>query len=75
MIIAAKAEAEAVIIAAKAEAEALKIAAEAEAEANRQIAESITDAILEKMYYDAWNGELPKVVGSGEYILPTDIFE
>ena len=71
----AEAEAEAVIIAAKAEAEALKIAAEAEAEANHQIAESITDAILEKMYYDAWNGELPNVVGNGEYILPTDIFE
>lgn len=71
----AEAEAEAVIIAARAEAEALKIAAEAEAEANRQIADSITDAILEKMYYDAWNGELPKVVGSGEYILPTDILD
>lgn len=71
----AEAEAEAVIIAARAEAEALKIAAEAEAEANRQIAESITDAILEKMYYDTWNGELPKVVGDGEYILPSDILE
>ena len=63
------------IIAAKAEAEALKIAAEAEAEANRQIAESITDAILEKMYYDAWNGELPKVVGDGEYILPSNVLK
>jgi hypothetical protein len=71
----AEAEAEAVIIAAKAEAEALKIAAEAEAEANRKIAESITDAILEKMYYDTWNGELPKVVGNGEYILPSDILD
>lgn len=71
----AEAEAEAVIISAKAEAEALKIAAEAEAEANRNIAESITDSILEKMYYDTWNGELPKVVGTGEYILPTEYLE
>ncbi len=69
----AEAEAEAVIIAARAKAEALKIASEAEAEANQKIAESLTDAILSKMYYDAWNGELPKVIGSGEYILPSDI--
>jgi hypothetical protein len=69
----AEAEAEAVIIAAKAEAEALKIAAEAEAEANQKIANSLTDTILDKMYYDAWDGKLPAVVGNGEYILPTDI--
>ena len=69
----AEAEAEAVIIAARAEAEALKIAAEAEAEANRKIAESLTDTILDKMYYDAWDGKLPTVVGNGEYILPSDI--
>lgn len=70
----AEAEAEAIIIAAKAEAEALKIASEAEAEANQKIAESLTDPILEKMYYDTWNGQLPTVIGSGDYILPSDIF-
>lgn len=69
----AQAEADAIIIAAKAEAEALKIASEAEAEANRKIAESLTDEIIQKMYYDAWNGELPTVVGGGDYILPSEV--
>lgn len=69
----AEAEAEAVIIAAKGEAEALTIAAEAEAEANRKIAESLTEDIIRKNMVDAWNGEMPVVVGSGDYILPTDL--
>lgn len=69
----AEAEAEALIIAARAEAEALRIAAEAEAEANKKISESLTQLILEKMYYDAWDGKLPTVMGNGEYILPSDI--
>lgn len=75
---AAKAElkkAEAQIEIAKAEAEAIRVAAEAEAEANRKIAESLTPDILSKMYFDTWNGELPKVVSDGEYILPSDILE
>ena len=75
---AAKAElkkAEAQIEIAKAEAEAKRIAAEAEAEANKKLAESLTADILQKLYLDAWNGELPKVVGDGEYILPSDILE
>ena len=69
----AEAEAEAIIIAARAEAEALRIAAEAEAEANAKIAASLTPEIIQKMYYDAWDGKLPTVVGNGEYILPSDI--
>lgn len=76
----AKAEAEAKLKAAQAEidiakakAEALKISAEAEAEANRIIEESITDKIIEKIYADKWNGELPTVMGNGEYILPAGI--
>lgn len=60
---------------AKAEAEALKIAAEAEAEANRIIDESITDKILEKLLIDSWDGELPVVVGDGDYILPSDLLD
>ena len=60
---------------AKAKAEALKIEADAEAEANKKIAESITDALIEKIMAEAWNGELPKIVGSEEYILPSDILE
>ncbi len=60
---------------AKAEAEALKIAAEAEAAANKIISDSLTQQIIDKMLVDNWNGELPTVVGSGDYILPSDIFE
>ena len=79
----AEAEAEAKLKAAQAEieiakarAEALKIEAEAEAEANKTIAESLTDEILNKMLAEAWNGELPDVVGSdGKYILPSDILK
>lgn len=66
-------EAQAEIDIAKAKAEALKIAAEAEAEANKIIDESITDKIIEKLLIDAWDGKMPVVVGSGEYILPNDI--
>ena len=67
--------AEAEIEIAKAKAEALKIEAQAQAEANDIIANSITKEILEKMYYDVWDGKLPIVVGDGEYILPSDILE
>jgi regulator of protease activity HflC (stomatin/prohibitin superfamily) len=67
--------AEAEIEIAKAKAEALKIEAQAQAEANDIIANSITKEILEKMYYDVWDGKLPIVVGDGEYILPSDILQ
>lgn len=67
--------AEANIKIAEAEAQAQLIRAEAEAEANRIIAESITQEILDKIYAEAWNGELPKVVGSGEIILPSDLIK
>ena len=59
---------------AKAQAEAKKIAAEAEAEANTIISESLNEDIINKILADRWNGELPDVVGSGDYILPSDIF-
>lgn len=68
-------EAQAEIDIATAKAEALKIAADAEAEANRIIAESLTPDILSKILADKWDGKMPTVVGNGEYILPTDIFE
>ena len=51
-------------IQAQAEAEAQLIAAEAEAEANRKISESLTSALLDKIKYEAWNGELPQVQGN-----------
>ena len=55
----AEAEAQAMVIAAQAQAEALLIAANAEAEANAKIAASLTPEIIQKMYYDAWDGKLP----------------
>ena len=48
---------------ADAEAYELKVKAEAEAEANRLISESLNEKILEKMYYDNWDGKLPTVMG------------
>lgn len=69
------AQAQAEIEIAKAQAEAKKIAAEAEAEANKIITESLTEQIIEKILADAWNGELPDVVGNGEYILPSDMLQ
>ena len=56
-------QAEKVIVEAEAEAEALRIAAEAEAEANKKIASSLTPELIEKIKYEQWNGELPKVSG------------
>jgi regulator of protease activity HflC (stomatin/prohibitin superfamily) len=67
--IAVEAEANAKKIAADAEAYEIRIRAEAEAEANEKLASSLTDKIIEKMYYDKWNGELPMVVGSENNLL------
>lgn len=67
--------AEANIKIAEAEAQAQLIKANAEAEANRIISESITKEILDKIYAEAWDGQLPDVVGNGEYILPSDIIK
>ena len=71
----AEAEAQAMVIAAQAQADALLIAANAEAEANAKIAASLTPEIIQKMYYDAWDGKLPTVVGDGEYILPSEVIK
>ena len=56
-------------IQAEGEAEAIKIKAEAQAEANRKIADSLTPDLLEKMKYEKWNGEVPKVQGNGSTII------
>lgn len=66
-------EAEAQIEIEKAKAESLKIQAEAEAEANKIITESITQDLIDKILADNWNGELPDVIGNGEFILPPEI--
>lgn len=62
-------QAEQAKIKAEGEAEAKKIAAEAEAEANRRIAESLTPELIEKIKYEAWDGKLPTVQGSGMPII------
>lgn len=65
----AQAEADALLISAQAEADALLISAQAEAEGNRAIAESLSDELIQKFYYDTWDGKLPSVVGSESTIL------
>lgn len=55
--------AEKAIIEANAKAEAVRIAAEAEAEANKMVAASLTPELIEKIKYEQWNGEMPKVSG------------
>jgi len=62
-LIETQAAAEAKLIETEAEAKAKLIQAEAEAEANRTVAESLTQEILNKMYYDKWDGDLPNVYG------------
>lgn len=64
-------ENEANIAKAEAEAQAILIEAEAQAEANRKLSESLTSTILEKMYYEKWNGELPYVYGDSSAIINT----
>jgi hypothetical protein len=60
---------EANIAKAEAEAKAKVLTAEAEAEANRKLAESLTANVLEKMYYDKWDGKLPEVYGADNAIV------
>lgn len=62
-------QAEQAKIKAQGDAEAKKIAADAEAEANKKIAESLTPELINKIKYEAWNGQLPSVQGAGEPII------
>jgi regulator of protease activity HflC (stomatin/prohibitin superfamily) len=65
-----EAEAQAAVKKTQAEAEAyeIKIKAEAEAEANKLLTQSITQALIDYKYYEAWDGELPTVVGADTVI-------
>lgn len=65
----AQANADAQVIAAQGQADSLVIQAQAEAEANELLSKSLTDKILEKMYYDNWNGILPSVVGNESVVV------
>lgn len=62
-------EAEQAKIKAEGQAEATRIKAEAEAESNRKIADSLTPELIEKQKIDKWNGDVPKVQGSGATIV------
>ena len=64
----AKIQAEKDLEVARISAEAMQVAAEAEAKANREIASSLTPELIEKMKYEAWNGELPTVTGGSSII-------
>lgn len=68
-IIEENAKAEAMRINAEAEAEAMRIKAEAEADANKMIAASLTPSLIEKIKYEQWNGQLPKVTGNSASIV------
>jgi regulator of protease activity HflC (stomatin/prohibitin superfamily) len=65
-----EAEAQAAVKKTQAEAEAyeIKIKAEAEAEANKLLTQSITQALIDYKYYEAWDGKLPTVVGTDTII-------
>lgn len=68
-IIEENAKADAMRINAEAEAEAMRIKAEAEADANKMVAGSLTPSLIEKIKYEQWNGQLPKVTGNSASIV------
>ena len=54
---------------AEAQAEAVKIKAQGDAEANKLLNDSLTDKVIENKKIEKWNGELPRVSGSGGTII------
>lgn len=68
----AETEADQKRIEAKAEADAEVIRAQGEAEAYQKINSSLTGAVLQKMYYEKWNGILPGVIGSDSIVVMPD---
>lgn len=68
----AETEADQKRIEAKAAADAEVIRAQGEAEAYQKINESLTGSVLQKMYYEKWNGILPSVVGSDSIVVMPD---
>lgn len=51
---------------AEADAKAKIVEAEAEAKANELLEKTLTDKILQEMYIEKWNGELPQVVAGND---------
>lgn len=68
-IIEAQAAADAAKIAADTEAYQTRVHAEAEAEANEKIAASLSQALIDYMYYQTWDGKLPTVSGADAVII------
>lgn len=60
---------EANIAKAEAEAQAMIMLAEAEAKANDLLSQSLNGNLLEKMYYEKWDGKLPTIYG-GDSMTP-----
>ena len=63
------ASATATVITAEADAKATILRANAEAEAIKTITGSINDPYVRYLYVQRWNGQVPKVVGSGQNIM------
>lgn len=70
----AEGDAEAIRVKAEAEADAITLKAEAQAEANMLIAASLTEEVIYWQAVQGWDGSYPTVLGSGQYILPGDLF-
>ncbi|MBC8450491.1 MAG: hypothetical protein H8D78_22385 [Chloroflexi bacterium] len=70
----AQGEAESIKVKAQAEADAIKLKAQAQAEANRLIAASLTQDMIRWQAVQGWDGSYPMVLGSGQFILPGDLF-
>ena len=69
----AEAEAQALIIKAEGEGEAMKALAADKAEAYRLMGEHLTKELLQKMFYDTWDGKLPTVYGADGNLLQIPI--
>ena len=72
--IAAQAKAERDRIAAEAEAYAIKTKAEAEAEANAKVAASLSDALIDYVRAQTWDGKLPTITGDTPTIVDMNDF-
>ena len=72
--IAAQAQAERNKIAADAEAYAIMTKAEAEAEANAKVAASLSDALIDYVRAQAWDGKLPTITGDTPTIVDMNDF-
>lgn len=53
------------MINANAQAQSIRTIAEAQAYANNKVSQSLTSGVLQKMYYETWDGKLPLYAGNG----------